>query len=139
MSKTLKITGSQWGFVAVIALMAVTLYMAFAFPTGFFHLKQSETTELKSVIIVSRNGDQSPSSESFFIGEEPPEDLYTYGYDQLTNVSTFPNYAVSRLPIVLKLTSVPIIGPADRQESHVHARQVPQDALLRQALGRESP
>lgn len=128
----LKLNVGQWGFVAVVALMAVTIYMAFAFPTGFFHLKQSETTELKSVIVVSRNGDQSPSSESFFIGEEPPEDLNSYGYDQLTNVSNriqcklaqqFAREMCSHLTRCVFTNSM----YADWQKSHVHAWKVPEN------------
>lgn len=70
----------------VFGLMAVTLYMAFAFPYTLIHLKQTETTEIKSVIIIGMNGESSPTPDSYYIGEEPPEELHTFGYDQLTNV-----------------------------------------------------
>lgn len=87
MSKSMNIKRSYFGVFMVLALVSVTLYMAFAFPYSLFHLKQTETTEIKSVIIVARNGERSPSSESYFIGEEQPEDLISFGYEQLTNVS----------------------------------------------------
>lgn len=77
-----------FGVLAIISLMLITLYLAFAFPYSLFHLKQSETTELKSVIIVGRHGEEVPNSEAYFIGEEPPEELRSIGAGQLTNVST---------------------------------------------------
>lgn len=73
------------GLFMVFGLMAVTLYMAFAFPYTLLHLKQTETTEIKSVIIIGMNGESSPTPDSYYIGEEPPEELHTFGYDQLTN------------------------------------------------------
>lgn len=79
------IRGSNFGVVMVIILVAVTLYMAFAFPYTLLHLKQTETTEIKAVIIVARGGDKSPKPDSYFTGEEPPEELNTIGFDQLTN------------------------------------------------------
>lgn len=59
--------------------------MAFGFPYTLFHLKQTETTEIKAVIIVGRSGEKSPSPESYFIGEEPPKELHKIGYGELTN------------------------------------------------------
>lgn len=89
MSKSMNIKRSYFGVFMVFGLVIVTLYMAFAFPYSLFHLKQTETTEIKSVIIVARNGERSPSPESYFIGEDQPEDLINFGYEQLTNVSCF--------------------------------------------------
>lgn len=73
------------GILMVFCLMAITLYMAFAFPYTLFHLKQTETTEIKAVIIVGRGGERSPTPESYFVDEDPPEELHSYGYEQLTN------------------------------------------------------
>lgn len=77
---------SYVGLSMVFGLMAITLYMAFAFPYTLLHLKQTETTEIKSVIIIGMNGEPSPSPDSYYIGEEPPEELHTFGYEQLTNI-----------------------------------------------------
>lgn len=74
------------GIVTVLSLVGVTLYMAFAFPYTLMHLKQSETTEIKSVIIVARNGERSPTNDAYFVGEEPDDELHQIGQDQLTNV-----------------------------------------------------
>lgn len=76
------------GILTIFGLMAVTIYMAFGFPYTLFHLKQTETTEIQSVIIIGSGGEQSPSADSYFIGEEPPEELHKIGYNMLTNVST---------------------------------------------------
>lgn len=77
-----------WGVLMVLGLMGITIYMAFGFPYTLFHLKQTETTELQSVIIIGRSGEKSPSPSSYFIGEEPPEELHKIGYDELTNVGS---------------------------------------------------
>lgn len=77
---------SYVGLSMVFGLMAITLYMAFAFPYTLLHLKQTETTEIKSVIIIGMNGEPSPNPDSYYIGEEPPEELHTFGYEQLTNI-----------------------------------------------------
>lgn len=76
------------GLVAVFVLMAITLYMALAFPHSLLHFKQSETTEIKAVIIVGRHGEVAPPREAYFesYGEEPPEEWFQLGGpDQLTS------------------------------------------------------
>jgi len=85
------------GVVLIFCLMTVTLYMAFAFPYTLFNLKQTETTEIKSVILIGLSGERSPRPESYFIGEEPPESLHLIGHDQLTNVSRNPSSNISLL------------------------------------------
>lgn len=59
------------GPCVVVALMGLTLYLSFAFPYSLF-LKQSETTQLKAVLLVARAGEETPSGEAFFPGEEQP-------------------------------------------------------------------
>lgn len=82
------LSGRGWlGILMVFGLMGITIYMAFGFPYTLFHLKQTETTEIKAVIIVGRSGEKSPTQDSYFIGEEPPEELHKIGYGELTNVS----------------------------------------------------
>lgn len=73
------------GVVMALVLMALTLFMALAAPFTLFRRKQSETTELKSVIIVGRHGEVSPTSGAYFMGEHPPDELQLVGEDQLTN------------------------------------------------------
>lgn len=75
------------GVIMVICLMAFTLYIAFAFPFQLLQLKQTDTTEIKAVILLGIGGDESPSPDSYFAGEIPPDELHTIGHGQLTNVS----------------------------------------------------
>ena len=63
---------SHFGMVgAVFLLMALTLYMAFAGPYSLFNLKQKETSEIKTVIVVARHGDVWPAPEAFFPSDGP--------------------------------------------------------------------
>lgn len=78
------------GVAMIIMLMFITLYMAFAFPFNFLQMKQTETTEIKAVIVLSMAGEESPSPEAYFVSEAPPENLNMIGYDQLTEVSKAP-------------------------------------------------
>lgn len=75
------------GVLMVICLMAFTLYMAFAFPFQLLQTKQTETTEIKAVILLGMAGEESPTPDSYFAGEIPPDDLHFFGHGQLTNVS----------------------------------------------------
>jgi len=54
----------------VFLLMVVAMYMALAGPYSLFKLKQAETTEIKTVIVIARHGDELPSSEAYFFGEQ---------------------------------------------------------------------
>lgn len=76
------------GVGAIIVLMLITLYMAFAFPFNFLAMRQTETTEIKAVIVVSLPGEQSPSPEAYFVAETPPPNLNMIGYEQLTEASS---------------------------------------------------
>uniref|UniRef100_A0A6G1SKS0 2-phosphoxylose phosphatase 1 n=1 Tax=Aceria tosichella TaxID=561515 RepID=A0A6G1SKS0_9ACAR len=73
----------------VFGLMVVTLYMAFGFPSALLQLKQSDTTELKGVILIGGHGEVTPPRDVYFeaYGEEPPEQWYSLGGpNQLTNM-----------------------------------------------------
>lgn len=89
---------SCMAILMVFSLIAVALYMVFAFPYTVMHLKQSETTEIKSVIIVARAGEKTPSFDSYFAGEFPPSELLeTIGTEQLTNNGKQRMFAVGKL------------------------------------------
>lgn len=62
--------------------------MALALPYSILHFKQSETTEIKAVIIIGRHGEVAPDREMYFeiSDEEPPEEWFRIGgHDQLTS------------------------------------------------------
>lgn len=75
------------GIAVIICLIAFTLYMALAFPLKLLQLKQTETTEIKAVILLGTAGEVSPTPDSYFSGEIEPEELNLVGHGQLTNVS----------------------------------------------------
>lgn len=81
-----KFRSGYLGVAMIIILMLVTLYMAFAFPFNFLQMKQTETTEIKAVMVLGMAGEESPSPEAYFVSEAPPENLNMIGYDQLTEV-----------------------------------------------------
>lgn len=74
------------GVAMIIVLMLITLYLAFAFPFNLLQMKQTETSEIKAVIVISLPGEESPSPESYFVAETPPDELRLIGNGQLTKV-----------------------------------------------------
>lgn len=95
--------------------------MAFAFPYALFHLKQTETSELKSVIIIARSGEKSPSPESYFLGEDisaPNDELNSIGPNQLTSIGKERMYLLGKF---LKLKYYHLLLNGNPRKLHVRS------------------
>lgn len=76
-----------FGVASVCLLVVVTMYLAFAFPITLLQNKHAETSDIRSVIVVGRAGEESPHSDAYFSQEAEPDTLRALGYGQLTSVS----------------------------------------------------
>lgn len=119
------------GILMVLGLMGVTIYMAFGFPYTLFHLKQTDTTEIKAVFIVGRSGEKSPSPDSYFIGEEPPSELHKIGYGELTNIGKERMYLLGKF---LKLRYYHLLLNGNPRKTYARAAALDRHLESAQAL-----